>query len=107
MKAVGWNNGQFHRTGAGYGIRISSEDRDINFSREWNHVVIELEGEEETVTVSISPSFWKKCPELRSAKIGKWMIKNDFRRWPPNNPPTFELKPIREQRFRLVVPRRV
>ena len=97
----GWNNGSpNNRTGAGYGIRISKEDRDKYFRREWDFVEIELENGE-VVRINLSNSFWKKCVELRSSKIGRWMLERDYAPWPKNNPPKFELVQVSERRFKL------
>lgn len=95
----GWNNGAFHKTGAGYGIRISCGDRDQYFNTEWDYVVIQLDDEE--ARVNVSRSFWGECSELRSAKIGRWMINRGYQRWPKGSPPVFELAPIGERKFRL------
>ncbi|RLI81964.1 hypothetical protein DRP04_05000 [Archaeoglobales archaeon] len=98
----GWNNGSpNNETGAGYGIRISKKDRDKYFRREWEFVEIELE-DDEVITVRLSSSFWKDCSELRSSKIGMWMLQKGYAPWPKNNPPKFELIPVSERRFRLL-----
>ena len=104
MIAVGWNNGApNNRTGAGYGIRIAPKDRDAHFQQEWPFVVIELEGDGE-VKVSLSDSFWRGCTELRSARIGKWLLRQGLAPWPTNSPPHLKLKPIRDRRFKLSYP---
>ena len=78
MIVVGWNNGSpNNRTGAGYGIRIKREDRDRYFQRRWPFVTIEA-GKGNIIKVNLSSSFWKGCTELRSAKIGKWMLDHGF-----------------------------
>ncbi len=78
MIVSGWNNGSpNNRTGAGYRIRISKDDRDRYFRIEWDSVEIELETEE-IIMVSLSNSFWNRCGELRSSKIGKWMLENRY-----------------------------
>jgi len=101
MIVSGWNNGSpNNRTCAGYGIRISKKDRDKYFRREWDSVEIELENDE-VVRVGLSNSFWRNCTELRSSKIGKWMMDRGFAPWPKNNPPKFELIPVSERRFKL------
>jgi len=101
MIVSGWNNGSpNNRTGAGYGIRLSKEDRDKYFQREWDFVKIELENGD-VVEVKLSNSFWSNCSELRSSKIGKWMLENGYAPWPKNNPPKFELIPISEKKFKL------
>ena len=99
MLVTGWNNGAFHKTGAGYGIRISRKDRDRYFNKEWDYVIIQLDDED--VRVNVSFSFWDECSELRNAKIGQWMIRRGHQRWPKGSPPVFELILIRERKFRL------
>lgn len=74
MIVPGWNNGYpDNRTGTGYGIKISTEDRDRYFHKDWNFVEIELENGE-IVRVNLSNSFWNRCAELRSSEIGKLML---------------------------------
>ena len=101
MFITGWNNGSpNNQTGAGYGIRVSKRDRDLYFRREWKEVEIEIENE--IVVVSISRSFWRNCSELRSSKIGKWMLKNGYAPWSKGNAPKFELIPLSGNRFKLL-----
>jgi len=101
MQVKGWNNGSFSTSGVGYGIRISRQDRDKFFDRGWRKVVIGLEGERELIEVRLSDSFWHSCSELRSAKIGKWMIKNGLAPWKRGDPPKLELQPIGGNKFKL------
>lgn len=101
MIVSGWNNGSpNNRTGAGYGIRLSKKDRDKYFRREWKIVEIELESDG-VVRVELSNSFWRNCTELRSSKIGKWMLDRGHAPWSKDNPPKFELIPVFEGRFKL------
>ena len=101
MIASGWNNGSpNNETGAGYCIKISKNDRDKYFRREWEFVEIELENGE-VITVRLSSSFWRNCSELRCSKIGKWMLQKGYAPWSKNNPPKFELIPVSERRFKL------
>jgi len=100
MRVVGWNNGSPTRTGAGYGIRIVRNDRDRHFQKVWDSVVIELEGDE-AVKINLSQSFWRGCIELRSARIGKWMIEKGLAPWLKGSPPELELDPIRDRKFGL------
>jgi len=101
MQVKGWNNGSFSMSGAGYGIRISRQDRDKFFNRGWSKVVIELEGERELIEVRLSDSFWRGCSELRSAKIGRWMMKNGLAPWERGCPPKLELQQIGDNKFKL------
>ncbi len=102
MIVTGWNNGSpNNNTGAGYGIRISPEDRDKFFQRNWDTVIIRLEGDDEEVEVVLSESFWQGCPELRSARIGMWLLTNGLAPWERNNPPKLELKFVGDGTFKL------
>ena len=65
MRVIGWSNGQPRPTGAGYGVRFSDHDRDDYFDPGWHEVVVNLD-QGETVSVPLSKSFWRSCPELRS-----------------------------------------
>lgn len=101
MEVKGWNNGSpNNKTGAGYGIRITSEDRDKSFKKSWKTITIEL-GEENLVNVNLSNSFWEDCIELRSANIGKWMLDSEIAPWEKNNPPNLTLDSIGNKKFRL------
>jgi len=101
MKVVCWNNGSpDNRTGAGYGVRIAHRDRDRYFQRRWPYVTIELE-DDDTVDVNLSDSFWRSCSELRSAKIGEWMLEHGLAPWPKGNPPKLRLEPVGDRKFRL------
>ncbi len=99
MIVTAWNNGSWNSSGAGYGIRISIEDRDQYFRPEWKSVIIVLDDHE--VEVKLSESFWNKCPELRKKEIGVWLIKNGLGRWPKGNPPKLKLEPVGDRRFKL------
>ena len=81
-----WTNSRpNHKTGSGFGIRIPKNIRAEIFQFEWTQVLIQTnEGE---FVVPITPSFWRKCSELRSRKIGKWIIDNDLSRWEKGKPP--------------------
>jgi hypothetical protein len=65
MIIAGWNNGLHNKTGSGYGIRISREDREKYFQRVWDSVIVEFEGVKQ-VYIRLSDSFWRKCTELRT-----------------------------------------
>ena len=103
MKVTVWNNGEHHSDGNGYGIKISSFDRDQYFLREWKTIQLEMDGEIPTVEINIDKdSFWNKsCRELISVEIGKWLIKNKLAPWMKGNPPHLELNKIEGRRFHL------
>jgi len=101
MIVSGWNNGKANNvTGGGYGVKMNHKDRDMHFLKTWTSVAVELDTEE-VLDARLSPSFWRQCPELRSARIGKWMLDHRLAPWPKGRPPRFSLEPIGHRRFRL------
>jgi hypothetical protein len=101
MKVVGCNNGSpDNRTGAGYGIRVEPKDRDRYFRKTKSSVVIELENGD-LVKVKLSDSFWGESAELRSPKIGKWMLKVGLAPWSINSPPNLRLEPGVKRKFKF------
>jgi hypothetical protein len=103
VRVSGWFSIPNNRTGSGYGIRISRKDRDRFFRSSWESVTLELDSGEIFV-VKITDSFWRKCTELRSSKIGKWFLEKGLAPWPKGKPPRFTLKPVKDQYFRLSHP---
>jgi hypothetical protein len=102
MRVTAWNNGNWHVSGAGYGIKIRPDDRDQHFRRSWPEVRIRLEGNG-TITVRLSTSFWNTCKELRKKEIDTWMQAQGFSSWPTRQPPQLELTPLGNRDFRLSV----
>jgi hypothetical protein len=96
MIVKGWKNWS-------YGIRITQEDRDEYFQREWPSVTIEFEGGGVT-EAELTKSFWKDqkgCIELRSADIGRWLHAHGLAPWPKYQPPELKLESVGPRRFRL------
>ena len=103
MLATAWNNGSDPTKPAGYGIKLSRADRDHYFCRDWPSVSVWIEGFC-TVRCNLSKSFWKEnkpCIELRSARIGRWMLSLGIAPWPRRHPPRFALEPKGGPCFRL------
>lgn len=103
MRVSAWSNGTPSPSGSGYGLKVSTGDRDRYFRREWADVIIELPGEVSTV-VSLSPSFWSSCSELRSAAVGRWLMSEGLAPWLRGGPPTVALTPVGDNRFRVETP---
>jgi hypothetical protein len=104
MRVKGWSNGSPRPSGAGYGLRVSPNDRDKFFDPRWDHVEIELNGSLRA-KVPLSRSFWENCTELRSASIGRWLIDHRLAPWQRSVPPTLELDHVADRLFRLQEPR--
>ena len=104
MKVTAWNNGQHSKTGAGYGVKLSAEDRDREFCRSWSTVTVALEGEGSIQVNVEKKSFWNEsCRELIHADIGKWLRAYGLAPWPKGKPPKLHLLPCGEAKFRLCV----
>src|SRR5262245_2230007 len=93
MKVTGWKGGT-------YGVRISSADVSRYFDPSWPSVVVELDGEAHTF--SLSPAFWRRCAEIRGAAIGRWLLARKLAPWPHREPPVLDLLPLGGSRFRLL-----
>jgi hypothetical protein len=105
MKVTAWSNGSPARTGAGYGLRISTADRDRFFKRSWSQVVVDLPDGTSAV-INLSDSFWRGCSELRSAAVGRWLLHARLAPWPRGAPPSLTLTLLEDDRFALQSPGR-
>ncbi len=100
MQGTAWNNGKFLPNGAGWGIQVTNYFRDEFLSVQWPSFFLCLEGEEGEVELAINDDmFWSRGRELRSAKIGKWLIKNGCTRW-EGQPPEIFLTELGQRRFK-------
>ena len=100
-----WNNGEHHETGAGYGFKLSAEDRDRYFRRPWPTVSIELPLGETSLSVEVSVdkrSFWgPQCRELINKEIGRWMLDEGLAPWQKGSPPKLDAEWLGGRRFRV------
>ena len=88
-------------TGSGYGINIPIKIRDEIFQKNWKNIELDLDG---LITyVSISEAFWRKCNEVRSPEIGKWLIENNVNTWIKGKPTKLEMIHIKENKFKVIV----
>ncbi|MBP1581914.1 MAG: hypothetical protein J6A26_05910 [Oscillospiraceae bacterium] len=102
MLMQAWNNGRFISNGSGYGVKVSEQFRDEYLSVDWASIFLHLEGEEEPVELAINNSvFWSKGRELRSGKIGKWLIKNGLAEFDLENPPELHVSPMEKNHFKV------
>ncbi len=103
MKVTSWNSGKHLESGAGYGLKLSIEDRDTFFDKNWTTVFVQLPNNGEEIEINIAkPSFWNKtCRELISQDIGIWLRSEDLAPWTKGKPPKFELLPNGDKKFRV------
>ena len=83
MIVTRWNNG-WGNTSVTFGFRINRNDRDRHFNRDWNNVILILDGIR--FTFNLSEIFWEDCPEIRGSEIGQYFINHGHvdmqnRRW--------------------------
>ena len=77
----------------------AKKDKKKYFKPSWNKVIVILEGKE--VYVNLTDSFCRNCRELRSKKIGQWLIERGHHRWERGKPPKFNLEHIEDNIFKL------
>jgi hypothetical protein len=102
-----WNNGQHHRSGAGYGFKISVMDRDSVFSRDWDTVAILMPSPGGVVAATANidkQSFWGDCRELISQEIGEWLRGQGHATWQRGAPSRFDVKHLGGARFEVIGP---
>ena len=92
MIVTAWNNGTHSLTGAGYGLKLSVEDRDREFDRDWKEVKVILPNAMKVVVNINKASFWNNtCHEFISKDIGQWLISKGLAPWLKGSPPKFSL----------------
>ena len=108
FSATAWNNGKWHASGAGYGLKVSVADRDRFFRKDWRSVTLHLVAGSGFVDVDVNcakDSFWNgTCRELIARDIGRWLLELDLAPWPKGRPPRFDLSPIEPGVFRVQPP---
>jgi hypothetical protein len=104
MIVTAWNNGKHHKSGAGYGLKLTINDREKYFHREWYYVIIRFGDSNQETKVNIKKlSFWgDACRELINIDIGKWFLKQGMAPWPKGLPPKLRLEPISGNMFLVV-----
>jgi hypothetical protein len=98
-----WNNGHRHASGAGYGIKITMQDCEQFFNRNWQTVTLHLSGNINPIEVNVDkPSFWNRnCGELISREIGLWLQRNNASTWPPRLPHHVRMTDLGEREFKV------
>ena len=92
MKAKGWK-------GAVYGVRVGSVNANRFFPKGVTCVEVEIDGH--LHSFPLRGTFWKKCPEIRGAPIGRWLRAHGLAPWQSGHPPQVDLLPLGGNRFRL------
>lgn len=78
-----WCNGSHDPdNGKGYGLRVRRED--VPIFRGIDRIELICDGV--CYDLAITPSFFRKCHELRHRAIGEYLVKRGLTRWPKGNP---------------------
>ena len=105
FSATAWNNGQWHASGAGYGLKVSVADRNNFFRKDWRSVTLRLAAGSGFVEVEVNcakDSSWNgACRELIARNIGCWLLDFELAPWPKGRPPRFDLPLIEPGVFRV------
>jgi len=102
FKTTVWAGSKLNiNTGSGYGINIPLKIRDELFQKNWKN--IELDLNDIKFYAPITDAFWNKCNEIRSPKIGKWLIRNDAHTWTKGKPTQLEMIHIEENKFKVLI----
>lgn len=97
IEVTTWRNSTHNNTtGAGYGIRIPKSE--YSYIENWNKIII---SNTEDIVFRESRSFNKKCPEIRSKLIGKFLISNNLNNWQKGETIKLNLEDLGHNIFRL------
>lgn len=97
METTAWSNGH-----GVFGIRVGTKNRERYFSRLDSIITVEIDGNLHEFT--LTPGFWKKCPEIRDSgrkAIRNWLERHHTTDWPTGRPPRFSLHYLSRAHFRL------
>jgi len=85
-----------------YGLKVSVTDRDKYFKRDWDNIVLEIEGKNKEFKVNINKdSFWgPMCRELIHKEIKQWFLEDDIAPWERGKPPKIKLEVVGSNRLR-------
>ena len=100
-----WNNGSYHDSGAGYGLKISVQDRDIFFKKSHKKIRLKLQGSNQEVVINTDKaSFWGPvCRELINKDIGKWLHENRISSWKKGHPPKLKIKYLEGSKYKVTL----
>ena len=98
MLVTAWSNGK-----GSYGLKLSECDQNSYFKRDWQSVILDLEGVSNPITVNTDKSsFWKNCRELISKDIKEWFSQQGVIPWLPRYPPKFQMELVNHNRFKVL-----
>jgi len=94
MEVSIWKNNEY------YALSIKKKDRDNYFDKKNSQIKIELDNI--LYEINLTDSFWNNCIEIRDKNINNWIKNNNLTSWKNGHPPSLELKPIKNNTFKLI-----
>lgn len=95
------------RWGRTWGLRVRKEGHSMfqQYRRRLDQeaLVVDLPGTSALLRVQLSPLFWRSCPEVRAAEIGRWMCSRGDAPWPRGKPPKYRASLVAGQEIVLRV----
>src|SRR5665213_1405887 len=98
MRATGWHNGSEPLEPAGYGIKFLARDRDACFDPAWTEIVLEVESVG-PIAIQLTRSSWRRCSEVRSPAIGRWLLTAGAAPWKNGTPPGVIMRQVEGNHF--------
>jgi len=96
-----YNNGKYHKSGAGYGFRINNSDVRRYFQIPYSNISLHLENSKKEILVNLNSSSisYGERIIITNKEIGKWLIKNKMAIWSEGTPPKFKMIHLNENKF--------
>ena len=98
LVVAGWRGGT-------WGLRVPKAYRGLfaqyRHRLEQKALVVALPGAHALLPVRLSPSFWRRCPEIRAAEFGRWMCSRGDAPWPHGQPPKYRASLVAGQEIVL------
>lgn len=102
-----WKNGQHHKSGVSYGLKVPIAARDKYFMREWKSVILvfPVSGGQVEISCNIDkPSFWNgTCRELINKDVRELLWNVGLAPWPERKPPKFLVQVQERNKFLVKV----
>ena len=98
-----YNNGEFSKTGAGYGFRIKNSDVKKNSDLLTSEIFLTLDKKGKSVKVRINQDLVSNGDRVvfTSKEIGRWLILNKMDDWNDGKPPEFIMTHLKKNEFEI------
>ncbi len=103
ISVTAYNNGEFSKTGMGYGFRIKNLDAKKNSKLLVSEIFITLNKKFKNIKVLINQDSISEGERVVFTKkdIGKWMSENGINEWKAAIPPKFTMQHVKKNFFEI------